>query len=118
MAKTKSCCRSFDRSCSWQSQTSYDKMDSRIGTKFQDLKKLVSREMMLNYPDWSKPFEVHIGASDFQLGAVISQNNKLIAFSSRKLNSEELYNNRKRVLSSLETYCSVTRSLFGLINSQ
>ena len=32
------------------------------------------------YPDWKMPFIVYIDASDKHLGAVISQNNKPIAF--------------------------------------
>ena len=39
---------------------------------------MVSEETILNYPDWTVvPFlDVHTEASDKQLGAVISQNNK------------------------------------------
>ena len=47
---------------------------------FDKIKKLVSRETLLSYPDFNKPFEIHTDASKVQLGAVISQNNKLIAF--------------------------------------
>ena len=46
---------------------------------------MVSEETLLSYPDWKVPFTVHTDASDKQLSAVISQNNKLIAFFSRKL---------------------------------
>ena len=42
--------------------------------------------MQLAFPDFSKPFEIHTDASNTQLGAVISQNGKPIAFYSRKLN--------------------------------
>ena len=44
---------------------------------------------MLTYPNWSKPFDIHTDASDYQLGAVISQEGKPIAFFSRKLNSAQ-----------------------------
>jgi len=50
---------------------------------------MVSKEVILAYPDWTQPFVIHTDASDFQLGAVISQNNKPIAFFSRKLNSAQ-----------------------------
>ena len=36
---------------------------------FQDIKRVVAQETVLAYPDWSKPFEVHSDASDYQLGA-------------------------------------------------
>ena len=42
-------------------------------------------ETLLSYTDWKLPFIVHTDESDKQLGAVISQNNQLIIFFSRKL---------------------------------
>jgi hypothetical protein len=47
---------------------------------FNDAKKIISRETLLSYPDFNKPFVIHTDASHTQLGAVISQNNKPIAF--------------------------------------
>ena len=44
---------------------------------------------MLAYPDFNKPFEIHTDASHYQLGAVISQNGKPIAFYSYKLNNAQ-----------------------------
>ena len=41
---------------------------------FDLIKKVLSRETLLAYPDFSKPFEIHTDASDYQLGSVISQN--------------------------------------------
>jgi RNase H-like domain found in reverse transcriptase/Reverse transcriptase (RNA-dependent DNA polymerase) len=49
-------------------------------------KKIIAREVMLAYLDFNKPFEIHTDASHYQLGAVISQEGKPIAFYSRKLN--------------------------------
>ena len=40
---------------------------------------------LLSYTDWKLPFKVHTNASDKQLGAFISQNNKTIEFYSRRL---------------------------------
>ena len=37
----------------------------------------------------NKPFEIHTDASDYQLGVVISQEVKPIAFFSRKLNKAQ-----------------------------
>jgi RNase H-like domain found in reverse transcriptase len=41
---------------------------------------------MLAYPDFNEPFKIHTDASHYQLGAVISQKGKPIAFYSQKLN--------------------------------
>ena len=41
------------------------------------------------YPDYSKVFEIYTDASSRQLGAVITQNNRTIAFFSRKLNEAQ-----------------------------
>jgi len=45
----------------------------------------MSREVLLAYPQFDKPFIIHTDASHTQLGSVISQDNKPIAFYSRKL---------------------------------
>ena len=45
--------------------------------------------MLLVYPDLNKPFDIHTDTSATQLGAVISQEGKPIAFYSRKLNPEQ-----------------------------
>jgi hypothetical protein len=47
------------------------------------------REVMLAFPDFSKPFNIYTDASDTQLGAVITHDDKPIAFYSRKLNSSQ-----------------------------
>ena len=53
---------------------------------FNKIKKNISREVLLAYPDFTQIFDIHTDASKIQLGAVISQNGKPIAFYSRKLN--------------------------------
>ena len=53
------------------------------------MKKLISKETILIYPDWTKKFIIHTDASDKQLGAVISQNNKPIEFLSQRLNKAQ-----------------------------
>ena len=63
------------------------KWTEELESSFHQVKKMVCQQTMLTYPDWSKPFDVHTDASDYQLGAVISQNKKPIAFFNRKLNS-------------------------------
>ena len=41
--------------------------------------------MVLAYPDFTKPFDIYTDPSTKQLGAVITQDNRPIAFFSRKL---------------------------------
>jgi len=45
----------------------------------------MSRKVLLAYPQFDKPFIIHTDASYIQLGSVISQDDKPIAFYSRKL---------------------------------
>ena len=53
---------------------------------FENIKRIITRETLLMYPDFNQVFDIHTDASKTQLGAVISQNGKPIAFYSRKLN--------------------------------
>ena len=82
---------------------------------FDKIKKLVSRETLLSYPDFNKTFEIHTDASKVQLGAVISQNNKPIAFYSRKLNPAQVnYTTTEReLLSIVETLKEFRNILLG-----
>ncbi len=52
---------------------------------FDDVKATISKEVVLAYPDFTKPFKIYTDASTMQLGAVITQGNRPIAFFSRKL---------------------------------
>jgi hypothetical protein len=51
---------------------------------FDNVKTAIAKETVLAYPDFSRPFEIYTDASSMQLGAVITQDNKPIAFFSRK----------------------------------
>ena len=53
---------------------------------YDKIKKLVSRETLLFYPNVNKQFEIYINTSKLQQGSVIGQNGKLIAFYSGKIN--------------------------------
>ena len=54
-------------------------------TAFDNVKATITKEVVLAYPDFSKVFEIYTDASTTQLGAVITQGNRPIAFFSRKL---------------------------------
>ncbi len=52
---------------------------------FDNVKAAIAKEIVLAYPDFLKPFEIYTDTSATQLGAVITQENRSIAFFSRKL---------------------------------
>jgi hypothetical protein len=56
---------------------------------FDNVKAAIAKERVLAYPDFSKPFEIFTDASSTQLGAVITQDKRPIAFFSRKLSKTQ-----------------------------
>ncbi len=56
---------------------------------FDNVKAAIAKERALAYPDFLKLFEIYTDASSTQLGAMITQDNKPIAFFSRKLSKME-----------------------------
>jgi hypothetical protein len=56
---------------------------------FEDIKAIISRETLLAYPNFLNDFHIYTDSSDYQLGAVIMQNDRPLAFYSRKLNSAQ-----------------------------
>jgi hypothetical protein len=63
--------------------------DSICQQVFYDVKAAIAKETVLAYPDFSKPFEIYMDASSTQLGAVITQDDRPIAFFSRKLSKTQ-----------------------------
>ena len=63
----------------------------------KDLKHMISADNFQNYPYWKIPLAVHVDASNKQVDAFISQNNKPIHFFSRKLsNPQRNYNTTEK----------------------
>ena len=56
---------------------------------FEEIKRVISQEAMLAFPDFSKTFHIYTDASDYQLGGVIMQDDKPLAFYTRKLNDAQ-----------------------------
>ena len=52
---------------------------------FDEIKQTVAHETLLAHPDLNKRFDIHVNTINFQMGAVISQEAKAIAFYSLKL---------------------------------
>jgi hypothetical protein len=61
------------------------KRESVHQQEFDNLKTTIAKEVVLAHPDFTKPFGVYTDASTMQLGAVITQGNRPIAFFSMKL---------------------------------
>ena len=82
---------------------------------FLQMKAIIETDTLLTYPDHNKPFHIETDASDFQLGAVIKQNNKAVAYYTRKLNSAQRnYTTiEKELLSVVETLKEFRSMLLG-----
>ncbi len=52
---------------------------------FDNVKATIAKEVVLAYPDLTKPFEIYTDASTMQMGSVITQGNRPIKFFGRKL---------------------------------
>ena len=82
---------------------------------FDDMKLVMSRQTLIVYPDFSKPFHIFTDCSKLQLGAVIMQDGKPVAFYSRKLNpAQTRYTTTEReLLSIVETLKEFRNILLG-----
>jgi hypothetical protein len=82
---------------------------------FDQIKTLISKETLLTFPNFNEPFHIFTDASKYQLGAVIMQNNKPLAFYSRKMNeAQKRYTTgEQELLSIVETLKEFRNILFG-----
>ena len=49
-------------------------------SSFNQAKRLVAEDVMLRFPDHSKPFHIYTDASQYQIGATLKQDNLPIAY--------------------------------------
>jgi hypothetical protein len=97
------------------SKTTPWKWTEQHNKAFETMKNIVSKDTLLTYPNFEIPFEIYTDASKTQLGAVICQNDKPIAFYSRKLNSAQTrYTTTEReLLAIVETLKEFRNILLG-----
>ena len=79
------------------------------------MKRIVVRDNLLTYTDFNEPFKINTNASAFQLGAVIIQTGKPIAFYSIKLtDAQQRYTVTERELQTIvETIKELRTILLG-----
>ena len=89
--------------------------DEEHEAAFQKIKKIIARDVVLAYPDYSKKFVIYTDASTRQLGGCITQDNRPIAFFSRKLTkAQEKYTvTELELLSIVETLKEFKGMLLG-----
>ena len=68
------------------SKTTRWKWEPQHQKAFAMANRVIAKETLLVYPNFNKPFQIHTDASHYQLGAVVSQEGKHMAFYSPKLN--------------------------------
>lgn len=91
-------------------------LDQQAERAFNIIKEKLQEKIELYQPDFSKPFELTTDASNFAIGAVLSQRNNPITFISRTLTkTEEQYaTNEKELLAIVWALKTLRNYLYGI----
>jgi len=81
------------------------KWSAEAESKFQLLKKNIIEQPILRLPDFGKPFQVTCDASGLAIGAVLSQEDKPVAYFSEKLNDAK------------QKYSSYDKELYAIVQA-
>jgi len=97
------------------SKTTKWKWEPQHQKAFAVTKRIITKETLLAYPNFNKPFQIHTDASHCQLGAAALQEGKLIAFRSHKLNPGQTRctTTERELLSTAETLKEYRNMLLG-----
>ena len=82
---------------------------------FEEMKRIVSKEVLLSFPDYTQRFQLYTDASDLQMGAMLKQGDKTLAFFSKKLtNTQKGYGvGEKEMLSIVEALKEFRTMIYG-----
>ena len=84
-------------------------------TAFDNIKTTIAKDVVLAYPDYSHGFEIYTDSSKFQLRVVITQNDRPLAFFSRKLSlmQQKYIATKQELLAIVETLKEFKGMLLG-----
>jgi len=82
---------------------------------FEQARAMVAKETMLSFPDFNEVFHIQADASTRQLGGVMSQNNRPLAFYTRQFNDAQCnyHTGEQELLSIVETLKEFRNILMG-----